>query len=123
MATEVGGAFVNGTAEEVFNRGVWWCIAPMGYSISMTLNAWFFVRQLSEAKCVTCIDALQKAYGSALGGLVYLPSCLGDCEKSVTSSQEEDNSVQHIIRNIIVITVSSLVIIISLLLAAVFIWR
>ena len=78
MATEVGGAFVNGTAEEVFNRGVLWCIAPMGYSISMTLNAWFFVRQLSEAKCVTCIDALQKAYGSALGGLVYLPSCLGD---------------------------------------------
>ena len=52
-----------------------------------------------------------------------LPSCLGECEKSLTSSQEEDNSVQYIIRNIIVITVSSLVIIISLLLAAVFIWR
>ena len=52
-----------------------------------------------------------------------VPSCLGNCGNSLTSSQEEDNSVQHIIRNIIVITVSSLVIIISLLLAAVFIWR
>jgi hypothetical protein len=33
VATEVGGAFVNGTAEEVFNRGLLWCIAPAGYSI------------------------------------------------------------------------------------------
>jgi high affinity choline transporter 7 len=44
----------------------------------MTLNGLFFVRQLSERKCVTCIDALQNAYGTTLGGLVYLPSCLGD---------------------------------------------
>ena len=58
-ATEVGGAFVNGTAEEVYNRGALWCIAPVGYSISMSINGLFFVKQLSDKKCVTCIDALQ----------------------------------------------------------------
>ena len=50
----------------------------MGYSLSMTINGLFFVQKLSEHNCVTCIDVLQNAYGSALGGLVYLPSCLGD---------------------------------------------
>ncbi len=35
VATEVGGAFVNGTAEEVFNRGALWCIAPVGYSLRL----------------------------------------------------------------------------------------
>jgi len=33
VATEVGGAFVNGTAEEVYTRGILWCIAPIGYSL------------------------------------------------------------------------------------------
>jgi hypothetical protein len=36
----------------------------------MTVNAVFFVRKLSDRKCVTCIDVLQDAYGNTLGGLV-----------------------------------------------------
>ena len=78
IATEVGGAFVNGTAEEVFNRGLLWCQAPIGYSLSMTINGLFIVPKLRAKKYVTCIDSLQDAYGQTMGGLIYLPSCIGD---------------------------------------------
>ena len=33
VATEVGGAFLNGTAEEVYRSGLLHCLAPIGYSI------------------------------------------------------------------------------------------
>ena len=78
VATEVGGAFVNGTAEVTFNQGVLWALAPIGYSLSMTINGLFFVDKLRKANCVTLIDALQSAYGVRTGGLIYAPSCIGD---------------------------------------------
>ena len=34
-ATWVGGAFVNGTAEAMFTRGLAWCQVPIGYSLSL----------------------------------------------------------------------------------------
>ncbi len=50
VATEVGGAFVNGTAEEVYNKGLLWCIAPVGYSlryeIPLTLALVSFIEPL-----------------------------------------------------------------------------
>ena len=55
-----------------------WCLAPIGYSLSMTLNAFVFVKHLRDRKCVTLIDVLQDAYGDTLGALVYLPSCIGE---------------------------------------------
>ena len=33
VATEVGGAFLNGTAEEVYKSGLLFCLAPIGYSL------------------------------------------------------------------------------------------
>lgn len=78
VATEVGGAFVNGTAEEASRRGLAWCLAPIGYSLSMALNGFTFAPRLRERGCVTLVDALQQAYGDGLGALVYLPSCVGD---------------------------------------------
>jgi high affinity choline transporter 7 len=34
-ATWVGGAFVNGTAEAMFTKGLAWCQVPIGYSLSL----------------------------------------------------------------------------------------
>lgn len=34
-ATWVGGAYVNGTAELMFTRGLAWCQVPFGYSLSL----------------------------------------------------------------------------------------
>ncbi|TRY78353.1 hypothetical protein TCAL_01734 [Tigriopus californicus] len=80
VATEVGGAFINGSAEAVYRNGLLWCIAPIGYSLSMVINACFFVRKIREnpRAHLTLIDCLQEAYGELTGALVYLPSCLGD---------------------------------------------
>lgn len=60
VATEVGGAFVNGTAEEVYKTGFLWALAPIGYSLSMTINGLFFVARVRQENCITLIDILQK---------------------------------------------------------------
>ena len=36
-ATWVGGGYINGTAEIVFNDGLIWCQAPFGYALSLML--------------------------------------------------------------------------------------
>ena len=62
----------------LFFRGLLWCQAPIGYSLSMTLNGLFIVPKLRAKNYVTLIDSLQNAYGKTMGGLIYLPSCIGD---------------------------------------------
>lgn len=37
-ATWVGGGYINGTAEIVFNDGLLWCQAPFGYALSLMLG-------------------------------------------------------------------------------------
>ena len=44
----------------------------------MSINGLLFVHKLREKSYLTCIDALQSTYGKFAGGLVYLPSCIGD---------------------------------------------
>ena len=44
----------------------------------MSINGMFFVSKLRSKSYVTCIDALQAAYGKYVGAIVYLPSCIGD---------------------------------------------
>lgn len=34
-ATWVGGGYINGTAEAIYTRGLIWCQAPFGYSLSL----------------------------------------------------------------------------------------
>ena len=48
-ATWVGGGYINGTAEIVFNDGLVWCQAPFGYALSLMLGK----RLLS-----TCLSSL-----------------------------------------------------------------
>lgn len=53
-------------------------MAPIGYALSMTINGLLFVPKIRQKNYVTVIDSLQNAYGEALGGVIYLPSCIGD---------------------------------------------
>lgn len=39
-ATWVGGAFINGTAEAMFTKGLAWCQAPIGYSLSLLFGTY-----------------------------------------------------------------------------------
>ncbi len=37
-ATWVGGGYINGTAEAIYNDGLIWCQAPFGYALSLVFG-------------------------------------------------------------------------------------
>ncbi|XP_033309945.1 high-affinity choline transporter 1-like isoform X2 [Bombus bifarius] len=78
IATWVGGAYVNGTAELMFTRGLAWCQVPFGYSLSLLFGAVLFVRPMRKAEHVTMLDPFQERYGAGVGGLLFLPALCGD---------------------------------------------
>ncbi|XP_017762199.1 PREDICTED: high-affinity choline transporter 1-like isoform X1 [Eufriesea mexicana] len=78
IATWVGGAYVNGTAEMMFTRGLAWCQMPFGYSLSLLFGAVLFVRPMRKAEHVTMLDPFQERYGAGVGGLLFLPALCGD---------------------------------------------
>nr|XP_012226042.1 PREDICTED: high-affinity choline transporter 1-like [Linepithema humile]XP_012226051.1 PREDICTED: high-affinity choline transporter 1-like [Linepithema humile] len=78
VATWVGGAFVNGTAEAMFTKGLAWCQVPIGYSLSLLFGAMLFVRPMRKAEYVTMLDPFQERYGAGIGGLLFLPALCGD---------------------------------------------
>lgn len=78
IATWVGGAFVNGTAEAIFTKGLIWCQLPVGYSLSLLFGAALFVRPMRKAAHVTMLDPFQERYGAGVGGLLFLPALFGD---------------------------------------------
>jgi len=77
-ATWVGGGYINGTAEVVFNDGLIWCQAPFGYALSLMLGGIFFANKMRTKGYVTMLDPLQDAYGSRMGGLLFLPALCGE---------------------------------------------
>ena len=77
-ATWVGGGYINGTAEIVFNDGLIWCQAPFGYALSLMLGGIFFANKMRTKGYVTMLDPLQDAYGSRMGGLLFLPALCGE---------------------------------------------
>lgn len=77
-ATWVGGGYINGTAEIVYNDGLVWCQAPFGYALSLMLGGIFFANKMRTKGYVTMLDPLQDAYGSRMGGLLFLPALCGE---------------------------------------------
>ncbi|KAB7502623.1 High-affinity choline transporter 1 [Armadillidium nasatum] len=77
-ATWVGGGYLNGTAEKVFDKGLIWCQAPFGYGLSLAVGGAFFAKPMREAGYVTMLDPLQDAFGQRMGGLLYLPALMGE---------------------------------------------
>ncbi|XP_037789860.1 high-affinity choline transporter 1-like isoform X2 [Penaeus monodon] len=77
-ATWVGGGYINGSAEKVFDMGLIWCQAPFGYAISLSLGGAFFASHMRKAGYVTMLDPLQNAFGRRMGGLLYFPALMGE---------------------------------------------
>jgi len=77
-ATWVGGGYINGTAEIVYTDGLVWCQAPFGYALSLMLGGIFFANKMRTKGYVTMLDPLQDAYGSRMGGLLFLPALCGE---------------------------------------------
>ncbi|XP_066267461.1 high affinity choline transporter 1-like [Branchiostoma lanceolatum] len=79
-ATWVGGGYINGTAEVIFDpkQGLIWCQAPFGYSTSLLLGGLFFAKKMRAAGYVTMLDPFQQRYGERMGGLLFIPALLAD---------------------------------------------
>jgi len=77
-ATWVGGAYINGTAEQVFSKGLLACQAPLGYAISLVVGGLLFARPMRDAGYVTMLDPFQRKYGQRMGGLLFIPALLGE---------------------------------------------
>lgn len=77
-ATWVGGAYINGTAEQVFSTGLLACQAPLGYAISLVVGGLLFARPMRDAGYVTMLDPFQRKYGQRMGGLLFIPALFGE---------------------------------------------
>ncbi|CAF1365430.1 unnamed protein product [Adineta ricciae] len=77
-ATWVGGAYINGTAEQVFSSGLFTCQAPLGYAISLVVGGLLFAQPMRNAGYVTMLDPFQRKYGQRMGGLLFIPALLGE---------------------------------------------
>ncbi|CAC5389089.1 SLC5A7 [Mytilus coruscus] len=78
IATWVGGGFINGTSEAIYSWGFVWCQAPFGYAASLWFGGYFFAKRMRSQGYVTMLDPIQQKYGDRMGGLLYLPSLMGE---------------------------------------------
>ncbi|VDM80222.1 unnamed protein product, partial [Strongylus vulgaris] len=58
--TWVGGAYINGTAEALYNGGVLGCQAPIGYALSLIMGGLLFAKRMREEGYVTMLDPFQR---------------------------------------------------------------
>ncbi|XP_077513081.1 high-affinity choline transporter 1-like [Amblyomma americanum] len=77
-STWVGGGYLNGTAEAVFNYGIVWCQAPLGYALSLIIGGWFFAGKMHVTKALTMLDPFQQHYGPWIAILLCVPAICGE---------------------------------------------
>lgn len=79
-ATWVGGGYINGTAEAVYDsaQGIVWTQAPWGYALSMVLGGLFFARKMRRASYTTLLDPFEQRYGKSAAAWLFLPALLGE---------------------------------------------
>lgn len=79
-ATWVGGGYINGTAEAVYDRqqGLVWTQAPWGYALSMVLGGLFFARRMRRHQFTTLLDPFERRYGKTVASWFFLPALVGE---------------------------------------------
>lgn len=79
-ATWVGGGYVNGTAEAVYDpaRGLAWAQAPWCYALSLAVGGLVFARRLRQTGAMTVLDPFASRYGPRTAAVFALPAVLGE---------------------------------------------
>ncbi|KAK7076191.1 hypothetical protein SK128_015176 [Halocaridina rubra] len=96
-ATWVGGGYINGTAEAVYDTGLVWCQAPFGYAMSLIFGGVLFANKMRSQGYVTMLDPLQDKFGGRMGGLLFLPALCGEVFWSAAILGALGASVQHLL--------------------------
>ncbi|XP_063766958.1 high affinity choline transporter 1-like [Eleginops maclovinus] len=67
-ATWVGGAFIIGVAESVYDptKGLIWALIPLQMSVSFIIGGLFFAKPMRDNNYITMMDPFQKKYGKTL---------------------------------------------------------
>lgn len=79
-ATWVGGGYINGTAEAIYDplQGIVWAQAPWGYALSMVLGGIFFARLMRRRQYTTLLDPFEQRYGKGTARLLFVPALVGE---------------------------------------------
>ena len=77
-ATWVGGGYINGTAETVYQNGLVWAQAPWGYSISLIIGGLFFASIMRKRAYTTMLDPFEQRYGKNVSSMLFLPALVGE---------------------------------------------
>lgn len=79
-ATWVGGGYINGTAEAVYNpnQGIVWAQAPWGYALSMVIGGLFFARRMRQLQFTTILDPFERRFGRTTASWLFLPALVGE---------------------------------------------
>ncbi|KAG7270384.1 hypothetical protein CRUP_024704 [Coryphaenoides rupestris] len=79
-ATWVGGGFILGIAEAVYNPtlGLVWALMPVPYVLTFFLGGFFFAKPMRENKYLTMMDPFQIKYGNVLSSALILPALVAD---------------------------------------------
>ncbi|XP_018516715.1 high-affinity choline transporter 1 [Lates calcarifer] len=73
-ATWVGGAFIIGVAESVYDptKGLIWALIPLQMSLSFIIGGLFFAKPMRDKNYVTMMDPFQRKYGKILTGFLAI---------------------------------------------------
>ncbi|XP_062380346.1 high affinity choline transporter 1-like [Sardina pilchardus] len=79
-ATWVGGGFILGIAEAVYNPtlGLVWALMPVPYVLTFFLGGFFFAKPMRANNYLTMMDPFQLKYGNVLSSLLLFPALVGD---------------------------------------------
>ncbi|XP_041914239.1 high affinity choline transporter 1-like [Alosa sapidissima] len=79
-ATWVGGGFILGIAEAVYNPtlGLVWALMPVPYVLTFFLGGFFFAKPMRANNYLTMMDPFQLKYGNILSSLLLFPALVGD---------------------------------------------
>ncbi|XP_041637361.1 high affinity choline transporter 1-like [Cheilinus undulatus] len=73
-ATWVGGAFIIGVAETVYDptKGLVWALIPLQMSASFVIGGLFFAKPMRDQNYITMMDPFQRKYGKTLTGFLSI---------------------------------------------------
>ncbi|XP_010781181.1 high-affinity choline transporter 1-like [Notothenia coriiceps] len=73
-ATWVGGAFIIGVAETVYDptKGLIWALIPLQMSVSFIIGGLFFAKPMRENNYITMMDPFQRKYGKTLTAVLAI---------------------------------------------------
>ncbi|XP_029318307.1 high affinity choline transporter 1-like [Cottoperca gobio] len=79
-ATWVGGGYILGTAEVVYDpkKGLVWATGPIAFALNLIIGALFFVKPIRSKKYFTLMDPFQEKYGNAVAAVLFIPALIGD---------------------------------------------